>query len=108
MIAMDSARKIVRVPAAGICSRALRQALGVSPAEVNPLLGDQLGSPRDYRWNGQADVFNLEGARRLVRLLDLRDVEVLGEGEEQPEQRPEPIGGRRHRLPHYMQHLAED
>jgi hypothetical protein len=105
---MDSARKIIVVPAGGICSRALREALGLSTAEVNPLLGDEICQPRDYRWNGSTDIFNIDGVRRLVRVLELKDVEVLAEGEEVPV-RPEPMAGPRpQRLPHYMRDLSED
>lgn len=105
---MDSARKIVRVPAAGICSRALRADLGLSTAEVNPLLGDEIVCPRDYRRSDSADIFNIDGVRRLVRLLDLADVEVLAEGEPIPDRIERLAGPRPTRLPHYMRDLSED
>lgn len=56
---------------------ALLEALGAQRDQARPLLGHELGAPRDYRWNGLAYVFNTKGAQRLARLLEIEGVEVV-------------------------------
>ena len=85
MNAMDSARKILEVPAAGLCERCVRQELGLTPAQVYPLYGRELGAPRDYRADPSGVmIFNVGGVRRLVALLERSDVVVIEEGSPAP------------------------
>lgn len=98
------ARRSITVPANGICAKCLLEALGVTSAEVNPLYGEEIGSPRDYRYvHGQA-VFNLQGARRLACILGL-EVDVLAEGEAPPTAAQPP---RPPRTPWWLRELSED
>lgn len=87
---MDSARKIVVVPAGGLCVVALRDALEVPAAAIKALIGVEICQPRDYRWNGSADVLNVQGIRRLVTLLGLESIEIRVEGETTPAEQPTP------------------
>ena len=101
-----STHRILEVPVGGICEHALREALGVTTAEFNSLLGDELGAPRDYRPAPRGCIFNLQGARRAAQLLRI-DVEILGPGE-QPAASFQGNGSRRERAPWYLRDQSED
>ena len=75
-------RLVIEVPAAGLCEKLLREAIGAASVELNPLFGDQLGSPRDYSWprGATAHVFTLAGVKRVVDLLHL-PIDVRAEGQ---------------------------
>jgi len=108
------ARQVIVVPAGGLCEKFLREALGAAALELNPLFGDELGSPRDYSWprGATAHVFTLGGVRRVVDLLHL-PIDVIAEGQPVPAtasiSTPPPSSPPRHaRGPWWQRDLSED
>lgn len=68
----------ITVPVAGLSEKIVREAFGLSVAELHALMGDKIGSPRDYSMpiHEPAAIFTPAGVRNLAAHLG-REVQVI-------------------------------
>lgn len=63
----------ITVPCAGLSEKIVREACGLSAAELHALMGDVIGAPRDYSMpiHASAAIFTATGVRNLAAHLGL-------------------------------------